>query len=296
MLEEELIDIEIKEENFNDEFDASSLDSLQLHFRDLTKYPLLSAEEEVELAKRIEAGDKEARDRLICCNMRLVVSIARNFTNRGLDLNDLIQEGYFGLIRAVDKFDYRLGNKFSTYATWWIKQAVIRGIADKATNIRLPVHIHENLNKIKTIKHEFYIDNGRDPTIQEIASLSKGEFDEERIIELLSYQSDTLSLDKSLKNDEEGATLGDFVTDNTPTPVEEINASLLREKLDETIDKLKPNEQVVIRNRFGLCEDQTPKTLEEISDLLGLTRERIRQIEVAALARMRNLLSTLRYN
>jgi RNA polymerase primary sigma factor len=253
-----------------------SLDSLRLYLREIGRVPLLTAEQEVHLAKRIERGDMTAKTQMIEANLRLVVSIAKGYLGRGLSFLDLIQEGSLGLIRAVEKFDYRKGFKFSTYATWWIRQAVTRAIADKARTIRIPVHMVEKLNKVVHIERQLVQRLGREPRPDEIAEELEMTTDEVR--EILRMSQLPVSLEKPIGEEEESS-LGDFVPDDTAeSPYDTATLSLRREDIETALNALPERERQVIELRFGLGGEQ-PRTLEEVGREFGVTRERIRQIE-----------------
>ena len=263
-----------------------SLDSLRLYLREIGKVPLLTADQEVHLAKRIERGDMSAKTQMIEANLRLVVSIAKGYLGRGLSFLDLIQEGSLGLIRAVEKFDYRKGFKFSTYATWWIRQAVTRAIADKARTIRIPVHMVEKLNKVVHIERQLVQRLGREPTPDEIAE--ELEITTEEVREILRMAQLPVSLEKPIGEEEESE-LGDFVQDDqAESPFDSASLNLRREDIDKTLDALPARERKVIEMRFGLDGDQ-PRTLEEVGRAFGVTRERIRQIENNTLKKLESL-------
>jgi RNA polymerase primary sigma factor len=263
-----------------------SLDSLRLYLREIGKVPLLTADQEVHLAKRIERGDMAAKTQMIEANLRLVVSIAKGYLGRGLSFLDLIQEGSLGLIRAVEKFDYRKGFKFSTYATWWIRQAVTRAIADKARTIRIPVHMVEKLNKVVHIERQLVQRLGREPTPEEIAE--ELEITTEEVREILRMAQLPVSLEKPIGEEEESE-LGDFVQDDqAESPFDSASLNLRREDIDRTLDALPDRERKVIEMRFGLDGDQ-PRTLEEVGRAFGVTRERIRQIENNTLKKLESL-------
>jgi RNA polymerase primary sigma factor len=263
-----------------------SLDSLRLYLREIGKVPLLTADQEVHLAKRIERGDMCAKTQMIEANLRLVVSIAKGYLGRGLSFLDLIQEGSLGLIRAVEKFDYRKGFKFSTYATWWIRQAVTRAIADKARTIRIPVHMVEKLNKVVHIERQLVQRLGREPTPEEIAE--ELEITTEEVREILRMAQLPVSLEKPIGEEEESE-LGDFVQDDqAESPFDSASLNLRREDIDRTLDALPDRERKVIEMRFGLDGDQ-PRTLEEVGRAFGVTRERIRQIENNTLKKLESL-------
>ena len=263
-----------------------SLDSLRLYLREIGKVPLLTADQEVYLAKRIERGDMGAKTQMIEANLRLVVSIAKGYLGRGLSFLDLIQEGSLGLIRAVEKFDYRKGYKFSTYATWWIRQAVTRAIADKARTIRIPVHMVEKLNKVVHIERQLVQRLGREPRPEEIAEELEMTTDEVR--EILRMAQHPVSLEKPIGEEEESE-LGDFVQDEqAESPDEQASLSLRREDIERALDSLPERERKVIELRFGLKGEQ-PCTLEEVGRAFGVTRERIRQIENNTLKKLESL-------
>ncbi len=263
-----------------------SLDSLRLYLREIGKVPLLTADQEVYLAKRIERGDMGAKTQMIEANLRLVVSIAKGYLGRGLSFLDLIQEGSLGLIRAVEKFDYRKGYKFSTYATWWIRQAVTRAIADKARTIRIPVHMVEKLNKVVHIERQLVQRLGREPRPEEIAE--ELEMTTEEVREILRMAQHPVSLEKPI-GEEEDSELGDFVEDeNTETPDEAASLTLRRSDIETALASLPERERQVIELRFGLTGGQ-PCTLEEVGKAFGVTRERIRQIENNTLKKLESL-------
>jgi RNA polymerase primary sigma factor len=259
-------------------------DSVRLYLREIGKIPLLTSEQEVALAKRIEAGDKAAKDAMAEANMRLVVSIAKKYIGRGLDLLDLIQEGNTGLLRAVEKFDYSKGFKFSTYATWWIRQAITRAIADQARTIRIPVHMVETINKLIRTQRRLVQELGREPLPEEIAA--EMEMDVDKVNHILKIKQDIVSLEAPV-GEEEDSLLGDFIADeDAPTPMEAATSQLLKEHVGQVLALLTPREQKILRMRFGL-EDGRSHTLEEVGQEFGVTRERIRQIEAKALAKLR---------
>jgi RNA polymerase primary sigma factor len=263
-----------------------SLDSLRLYLREIGKVPLLTADQEVYLAKRIERGDMGAKTQMIEANLRLVVSIAKGYLGRGLSFLDLIQEGSLGLIRAVEKFDYRKGYKFSTYATWWIRQAVTRAIADKARTIRIPVHMVEKLNKVVHIERQLVQRLGREPRPDEIADELEMTTDEVR--EILRMAQLPVSLEKPIGEEEESS-LGDFVPDEqAESPFDTASLSLRREDIEMALSSLPPRERNVIEMRYGLNGDP-PRTLEEVGRAFGVTRERIRQIENNTLKKLETL-------
>ena len=260
-------------------------DPVRMYLKEIGQVKLLTAEEEIELAKRVSEGDKKAKDRLTEANLRLVVSIAKKYSGRGLHILDLIQEGNTGLIRAVDKFDYTKGNKFSTYATWWIRQAITRAIADQARTIRVPVHMVEVINKATRCNRKLVQELGREPTLEEIAA--ELNLPIEKIIEANRTAADTLSLDMPV-GDEEDTTIGSFVEDdNTPGPVDATSNAMLSEALTEILGTLSEREADVLRMRFGMYDGRT-HTLEEVGQIFGVTRERIRQIENKAIRKLRH--------
>ncbi len=259
-------------------------DSVRLYLREIGRVPLLTAAEEVELAKRIEKGDKEAKDKMVEANLRLVVSIAKKYIGRGLDLLDLIQEGSSGLLRAVEKFDYTKGYKFSTYATWWIRQAITRAIADQARTIRIPVHMVETINKLIRTQRRLVQELGREPLPEEIAV--EMEMDVDKVNHIIKIKQDIVSLEAPV-GEEDDSKLGDFIEDeDSVSPEEAATYQLLKEHVNSVLALLTPREQKILRMRFGL-EDGRSHTLEEVGQEFGVTRERIRQIEAKALAKLR---------
>ncbi len=260
-------------------------DPVRMYLKEIGQVRLLSADEEIELARRVAEGDKAAKDKLTEANLRLVVSIAKKYSGRGLHILDLIQEGNTGLIRAVDKFDYTKGNKFSTYATWWIRQAITRAIADQARTIRVPVHMVEVINKATRCNRKLVQELGREPSLEEIAA--ELNLPIEKIIEANRTAADTLSLDMPV-GDEEDTTIGSFVEDdNTPSPADATSNTLLAEALTEILGTLTDREADVLRMRFGMFDGRT-HTLEEVGQIFGVTRERIRQIENKAIRKLRH--------
>ena len=260
-------------------------DPVRMYLKEIGQVPLLTAEEETELAKRVSEGDADAKKKLTEANLRLVVSIAKKYSGRGLHILDLIQEGNTGLIRAVDKFDYTKGNKFSTYATWWIRQAITRAIADQARTIRVPVHMVEVINKATRCNRKLVQELGREPTLEEIAD--ELNLPIEKIIEANRTAADTLSLDTPV-GDEEDTTIGSFVEDdNTPGPAESTSNALLAEALAEILNTLTQREADVLKMRFGMYDGRN-HTLEEVGQIFGVTRERIRQIENKAIRKLRH--------
>jgi len=256
-----------------------------MYLREIGKVPLLTAEEEVELAHRIEMGDEEAKKRLNEANLRLVVSIAKRYVGRGMQFLDLIQEGNLGLLKAVEKFDYRKGFKFSTYATWWIRQAITRAIADQARTIRIPVHMVETINKLLRVSKQLSQELGKDPTPEQIAE--EMEMPVEKVREIMKISQEPVSLETPV-GEEEDSHIGDFIADeNAPAPSERAAYTLLKEQLLEVLETLTPREQKVLKLRFGL-EDGRARTLEEVGKEFNVTRERIRQIEAKALRKLRH--------
>ena len=260
-------------------------DPVRMYLKEIGKVPLLSADEEVELAKRMAEGDEDAKKRLAEANLRLVVSIAKRYVGRGMLFLDLIQEGNLGLIKAVEKFDYHKGFKFSTYATWWIRQAITRAIADQARTIRIPVHMVETINKLIRVSRQLLQELGREPTPEEIAA--ELDMPVERVREILKISQEPVSLETPI-GEEEDSHLGDFIqNDNVPVPAEAAAQTLLKEQLDEVLDTLTEREQKVLRLRFGM-DDGRARTLEEVGKEFDVTRERIRQIEAKALRKLRH--------
>ena len=260
-------------------------DPVKIYLKEIGRVPLLSAEEEIELAMRKAQGDQFARKRLSEANLRLVVSIAKRYVGRGMQFLDLIQEGNMGLIKAVEKFDYRKGYKFSTYATWWIRQAITRAIADQARTIRIPVHMVETITKVKKVSSQLLHKNGHEPSVDEIAQELNMPVD--RVREIIRISQDPVSLETPI-GEEEDSHLGDFIPDElAPAPAEVASLSLLKEQLDDVLGTLTEREEKVLRLRFGL-EDGRPRTLEEVGQRFQVTRERIRQIEAKALRKLRH--------
>jgi len=260
-------------------------DPVRMYLKEIGKVPLLTAEEEVELAKRIEKGEIEAKRKLAEANLRLVVSIAKRYVGRGMLFLDLIQEGNLGLIKAVEKFDYRKGYKFSTYATWWIRQAITRAIADQARTIRIPVHMVETINKLIRVSRQLLQELGRDPLPEEIAE--EMQLPVEKVREIMKIAQEPVSLETPI-GEEEDSHLGDFIPDeDAPAPAEAAAFMLLKEQLEDVLDTLTDREEKVLRLRFGL-DDGRPRTLEEVGQVFGVTRERIRQIEAKALRKLRH--------
>ena len=286
-------DIDMIDENSDEEPDMLDLsipdsinieDPVRMYLKEIGKVPLLTAEEEIELAKRMENGDEDAKKRLAEANLRLVVSIAKRYVGRGMLFLDLIQEGNLGLIKAVEKFDYNKGFKFSTYATWWIRQAITRAIADQARTIRIPVHMVETINKLVRVSRQLLQELGREPTPEEIAE--RMEIPVERVREILKISQEPVSLETPIGEAEESH-LGDFIQDdNVPVPADAAAFTLLKEQLVEVLGTLTEREQKVLRLRFGL-DDGRARTLEEVGKEFNVTRERIRQIEAKALRKLR---------
>ena len=276
---EEVEDIEALAEGISIE------DPVRMYLKEIGKVPLLTADEEIELAKRMEQGDEEAKKKLAEANLRLVVSIAKRYVGRGMLFLDLIQEGNLGLIKAVEKFDYSKGYKFSTYATWWIRQAITRAIADQARTIRIPVHMVETINKLIRVSRQLLQELGREPTPEEISE--EMNLPVERVREILKISQEPVSLETPI-GEEEDSHLGDFIQDdNVPVPADAAAFTLLREQLNEVLNTLTPREQKVLRLRFGL-DDGRARTLEEVGKEFDVTRERIRQIEAKALRKLRH--------
>ncbi len=260
-------------------------DPVRMYLKEIGKVPLLTAEEEIELAKRMEEGDEEAKKRLAEANLRLVVSIAKRYVGRGMLFLDLIQEGNLGLIKAVEKFDYNKGFKFSTYATWWIRQAITRAIADQARTIRIPVHMVETINKLIRVSRQLLQELGREPTPEEIAE--RMEIPVERVREIIKISQEPVSLETPI-GEEEDSHLGDFIQDdNVPVPADAAAFTLLKEQLTDVLATLTERERKVLRLRFGL-DDGRARTLEEVGKEFNVTRERIRQIEAKALRKLRH--------
>ena len=287
----QLVDAEPEPEIENEELDISvpegiSIDDpVRMYLKEIGKVPLLSADEEIEIAKRMEEGDEAARKKLVEANLRLVVSIAKRYVGRGMLFLDLIQEGNLGLIKAVEKFDYRKGYKFSTYATWWIRQAITRAIADQARTIRIPVHMVETINKLIRVSRQLLQQNGREPQPEEIAA--EMGVSEDKVREIIKIAQEPVSLETPI-GEEEDSQLGDFIEDqNLPSPEDAAAGNLLHEQIEEMLDALSDREREVLRYRFGL-EDGRSYTLEEVGRRFGVTRERIRQIEAKALRKLRH--------
>ncbi|MEA2066102.1 MAG: RNA polymerase sigma factor RpoD [Thermotogota bacterium] len=292
--EEEKEDMEDTEEeeidsllfNSPEMYDNISLkDPIKMYLKEIGKIPLLTPSKERELARRVQKGENKARRGLIKANLRLVVSIAKRYIGRGLSFLDLIQEGNIGLIKAVEKFDYKKGFKFSTYATWWIRQAITRAIADQARTIRVPVHMVETINKVNKVIREHLQEQGEYPSVEELGKLTGKT--PEKIEEILAASKEAISLESPISGDEE-STMGDFVHDDSvEKPQESAMKMLLRERIDHVLDTLSPREAMVLKMRYGLLDGKT-KTLEEVGQFFNVTRERIRQIEVKALRKLRH--------
>ncbi|MNO61159.1 RNA polymerase sigma factor SigA [compost metagenome] len=260
-------------------------DPVRMYLKEIGRVPLLSADEEIQLAQRIEKGDEEAKRRLAEANLRLVVSIARRYVGRGMVFLDLIQEGNMGLIKAVEKFDYSKGFKFSTYATWWIRQAITRAIADQARTIRIPVHMVETINKLIRVSRQLLQEIGREPTPEEIAK--EMDLTPDKVREIMKIAQEPVSLETPI-GEENDSNLGDFIEDHdAPAPAEAAAYELLKEQLEEVLDTLTEREENVLRLRFGMDDGRT-RTLEEVGKEFGVTRERIRQIEAKALRKLRH--------
>jgi RNA polymerase primary sigma factor len=288
-IDDENLDKEVEEldlSNIDLSFEGVNMDDpVRMYLKEIGKIPLLTMEEEIELAKRMEQGDEEAKKRLAESNLRLVVSIAKRYVGRGMLFLDLIQEGNLGLIKAVDKFDYTKGYKFSTYATWWIRQAITRAIADQARTIRIPVHMVETINKLMRVSRQLVQELGREPSVEEIAKRMGQPVDKVR--EIMKIAQEPVSLETPI-GEEEDSHLGDFIQDdNIPVPAEAATYTMLREQIGEVLLELSDREQQVLKLRFGL-DDGRPRTLEEVGKEFKVTRERIRQIEAKALRKLRH--------
>jgi RNA polymerase primary sigma factor len=295
-LENNNVDVKMADDDTDDDIDIEKIDlsvpdgvgledPVRMYLKEIGKVPLLSAEEEIEYAKRMEQGDEEAKKRLAEANLRLVVSIAKRYVGRGMLFLDLIQEGNLGLIKAVEKFDYRKGYKFSTYATWWIRQAITRAIADQARTIRIPVHMVETINKLVRVSRQLLQELGREPSPEEIAEAM--DIPVERVREIQKISQEPVSLETPI-GEEEDSHLGDFIQDdNVPVPAEAAASTLLKEQLVEVLGTLTEREQKVLRLRFGM-DDGRARTLEEVGREFNVTRERIRQIEAKALRKLRH--------
>lgn len=290
-LDDDLDKLDLEGEDGEDALDLSFVDGVNIddpvkvYLKEIGRVPLLSPDEEVELAQRMAEGDAYAKKRLAEANLRLVVSIAKRYVGRGMQFLDLIQEGNLGLIKAVEKFDHTKGFKFSTYATWWIRQAITRAIADQARTIRIPVHMVETINKVKKVSSQLLHQNGHDPTAEEIAAALDMPVDKVR--EIMRVAQEPVSLETPI-GEEEDSHLGDFIPDDdAPVPAEAASQTLLKEQLADVLKTLTPREEKVLRLRFGL-EDGRPRTLEEVGKEFNVTRERIRQIEAKALRKLRH--------
>lgn len=279
---------DVEKAELNDMTAPSSVrmnDPVRMYLKEIGRVPLLNADQEIDLAKRIENNDDEAKQELAEANLRLVVSIAKRYVGRGMSFLDLIQEGNMGLMKAVDKFDYRLGFKFSTYATWWIRQAITRAIADQARTIRIPVHMVETINKLIRIQRQLLQDLGREPTPEEIGA--EMDMSTDKVREILKIAQEPVSLETPI-GEEDDSHLGDFIEDkNATSPEQHASYELLKEQLEEVLDTLTDREENVLRLRFGLNDGRT-RTLEEVGRVFGVTRERIRQIEAKALRKLRH--------
>ena len=285
LIDDEDNDVEVEKIDLSVPDGVSIEDPVRMYLKEIGKVPLLTAEEEIELAKRMELGDQEAKKRLAEANLRLVVSIAKRYVGRGMLFLDLIQEGNLGLIKAVEKFDYRKGYKFSTYATWWIRQAITRAIADQARTIRIPVHMVETINKLIRVSRQLLQELGREPTPEEIAK--EMSMSVERVREILKISQEPVSLETPI-GEEEDSHLGDFIQDdNVPVPADAAAFTMLKEQLEDVLGTLTEREQKVLRLRFGL-DDGRARTLEEVGKEFNVTRERIRQIEAKALRKLRH--------
>ncbi len=291
LITEDELELELEEEIDLEKIDLSlpegvSLDDpVKMYLKEIGKITLLTSEEEIELAKKMELGDEDAKKRLAEANLRLVVSIAKRYVGRGMQLLDLIQEGNLGLIKAVEKFDYRKGYKFSTYATWWIRQAITRAIADQARTIRIPVHMVETINKLIRVQRQLLQELGREPSVYEISK--EMDLPEDRVREIMKISQEPVSLETPI-GEEEDSHLGDFIQDdNVPIPADAATFAVLREELSKVLGTLTEREQKVLRLRFGL-DDGKARTLEEVGKEFEVTRERIRQIEAKALRKLRH--------
>ena len=283
--EEDDVEVDMEKIDLSVPDGISIEDPVRMYLKEIGKVPLLSADEEIELAKRMSEGDEDAKKRLAEANLRLVVSIAKRYVGRGMLFLDLIQEGNLGLIKAVEKFDYQKGFKFSTYATWWIRQAITRAIADQARTIRIPVHMVETINKLIRVSRQLLQELGREPMPEEIAK--EMDMPVERVREILKISQEPVSLETPI-GEEEDSHLGDFIQDdNVPVPAEAAAQTLLKEQLNEVLDTLTEREQKVLRLRFGM-NDGRARTLEEVGKEFDVTRERIRQIEAIALRKLRH--------
>lgn len=284
--EKAVVELEKEIESLTKMETGVTTDPVRMYLREIGRIPLLKSAEEIDLAQKIEKGDRKAKRKLIESNLRLVVSIAKKYVMRGLSLLDLIQEGNQGLIRAVEKYDWRKGYKFSTYATWWIRQAITRAIADQARTIRIPVHMVETINKLVRTQRRLMQELGREPTAEEIAAAME-EMTPTRVREILKIAQETTSLETPV-GDEDDSMLGDFIADTSqPSPIEAASKELLKENLEEVLATLTDREAKVLKMRFGL-EGKNPMTLEEVGREFGVTRERIRQIEAKALRKLKH--------
>lgn len=282
-VEDDDFDETVRDEEIELTITAGVDDPIKMYLKDIGKIQLLSSEDEIKLARRIEEGDEQARKELIESNLRLVVSIAKRYIGRGLQLLDLIQEGNLGLIKAVEKFDYKMGYKFSTYATWWIRQAITRSIADQSRTIRIPVHMVETINKISKAQRVLSQELGREPSEKEIANHLN--LPEEKIREAIKVSMDPISLETPI-GEEDDSHLGDFIPDeNGMVPATAVDRLMLKEQISSVLDTLKPREREVLELRFGI-KDNKPRTLEEVGKQFGVTRERIRQIESKAMRKI----------
>ena len=289
--EEEIEEEEESEENTDEPDRKKSSDSMKAYLQEIGAVDRLTPEEELEVARKVVQGDAQAKETMINANLRLVVSMARNYVNRGLSYQDLIQEGNMGLMKAVEKFDPEKGFRFSTYATWWIRQSMTRAIADQSRGIRLPVHTTEQIYKIKKVQRELLQELNREPTNAEIAEKIP-EMDEEKVSDLLSVSMDTISLEAPT-GDEDDATLGDFIQDETiQSPEDAFQSEALREQVNRMLKELPEREEAIVRMRFGLDGTGSVKTLEEVGKLYGITKERVRQIEGKAIRRLKYVIST----
>ena len=290
-LDDDIDDLDVDSHDNDDALDLSFVDGVNIddpvkvYLKEIGRVPLLTSEEEVELAQRMAEGDAAAKKRLAEANLRLVVSIAKRYVGRGMQFLDLIQEGNLGLIKAVEKFDHTKGFKFSTYATWWIRQAITRAIADQARTIRIPVHMVETINKVKKVSSQLLHENGHEPSAEEIAD--RLDMPVDKVREIMRVAQEPVSLETPI-GEEEDSHLGDFIPDEeAPVPAEAASQTLLKEQLADVLKTLTPREEKVLRLRFGL-EDGRPRTLEEVGKEFNVTRERIRQIEAKALRKLRH--------
>lgn len=281
-----------EEERAAEEHRKKPADSVKAYLQDIGKIPLLTAEQEVTLAKKIQRGDMAAKEMMINSNLRLVVSMARDYANRGLSFQDLIQEGNIGLMRAVEKFDPDKGFRFSTYATWWIRQSMVRAIADQSRDIRIPVHMTEQINRVNRAQRQLNQELNRDPTAQEIAKRLGEGMTAEKVREIQQIAMDTVSLETPT-GDDDNSSLGDFIQDeNAVNPMDFANNTVIKEQINKMLKELPEREEKIVRMRFGLDGTNQPKTLEEVGRQCNVTRERIRQIESKALRRLHHSIST----